>query len=307
MENGMYSRKDLMAVFFAGTAIVMGVIGIVHTRDIEEIFDVIRKHLAVLSSILLFFSGFIYLLYLKMVRAHPALKKQFRVVSITTLLMIAVSYYILNDSESTIITLTVLVSSYVLICGWWVQGVMSKLATKRQHTVNTLLQSRLSATYQSHLSECQSILPSNEYFLSRKVIEVFCERENQSHASTLRLTDEFKKKIRSVCYILNYFEFLAQGIKKEDFDEDLLKLCLAGHVRNLERKFYHLITVENEKDREVFEGFIWLANRWLQDDSLLYQNSSRFNLIQETTLGKQYPNDSSNDETHGGIWATEKS
>src|SRR5690606_27227489 len=132
------------------------------------------------------------------------------------------------------------VSSYILICGWWVQGVMSKLAMKRQHTVNTLLQSRLSATYQKQLSICQSILPSNEYFLSRKVVEAFAERDNQSHASDMELTDKFKARIRSVCYVLNYYEFLAQGIRKEDFDEDLLRLCLSGHVRNLERKFYHL-------------------------------------------------------------------
>lgn len=295
MGNGTYSRQEMMAVFFAGTAIVLGVIGIIHTRDMALLLKAVKEHVAVLTSIIFLFSGIIYLLYLKMVRAHPALKSQFRIVAITTVLMIIVGYYIINGTDASIITLTVIVSSYVLICGWWVQGIMSKLATKRQHTVNTLLQSRLSSTYQNQLGECQSLLPSGEYFLSRKVVEVFSERENQSHISDYKVSDDFKKKIRSACYILNYFEFLAQGIKKEDFDEELLKLCLSGHVRNLERKLYHLITVENEKDREVFEGFVWLAKRWLKDDSLLFQNSSRFNLIQETTLGKKFPPDPSVD------------
>jgi len=71
---------------------------------------------------------------------------------------------------------------------------------------------------------------------------------------------------------------------------------------NVERKLYHLITVENEKDREVFEGFVWLAKRWLKDDSLLFQNSSRFNLIQETTLGKKFPPDPSVDSVCTDVW-----
>lgn len=302
MDSYSYSTRDMVAVFCAGTLVILGIIGIVHTRDLNSLVTAVKEHGAVLSSILLFFSGIIYLVYLRMTRVYPALKRQFRVVAITTLFMIVASYYILSQEDASIITLTVLVSSYILICGWWVQGVMSKLATKRQHTVNTLIQSRLSTTYQEKLSDCGNLLPSQDYFLSRKVVEVFSERENQSHRLDLILNDAFKVKVRAVCYILNYFEFLAQGIKKEDFDEELLRLCLSGHVRNLERKFYHLITVENEKDREVFEGFIWLAERWFGDNSLLFQNRSRFNLIQETTLGNEFPPSESDHRTHSEVW-----
>lgn len=137
------------------------------------------------------------------------------------------------------------------VCGWLIAGIINLRNSIRQHTISTLLQSRLSATYMQYADK-----------LSKHYGE-YEARKKSNPALRENATDNVD--ILALRYILNYFEFIAIGIKRGDLDEDMLRDSLRGILLKNVAISRPWIMLERVQNRNLYENLLWLHDRWKAD------------------------------------------
>lgn len=137
------------------------------------------------------------------------------------------------------------------VSGWMATGWINLRNSIRQHTITTLLQTRLSATYMGYADELS------------KHYSAYETRRKTNPAMREEPTD--KVNIQALRYILNYFEFIAIGIKRGDLDEDMLRDSLRSILmKNVEmsRPWISALRVENKK---YYSHVLWLHDKWVYE------------------------------------------
>ncbi|HVR51104.1 MAG TPA: DUF4760 domain-containing protein [Pseudorhodoferax sp.] len=153
-----------------------------------------------------------------------------------------------------------IVTIAVAILVWIGTSYVTVRNSVKQHTMNVLLESRLSETYLRH---------------AKAVARAF---QNQNGALTPMTQAEYNDPppeidFGSLNYQLNYFEFIAVGIRHGDLDESLLKesmrgivcsvFCIADvYIQNCRKGS------EDPKRTKTFEHLCWLHRRWRNDSAL---------------------------------------
>jgi uncharacterized membrane protein (DUF485 family) len=145
-----------------------------------------------------------------------------------------------------------LISLASAITGWIITAIVNVRNSIKQHTINTLLQSRLSATYMAHADVVNKNFIAQDGTL--KPLQQ-SELELQSDATQV--------KLNSLRYVLNYIEFISIGIRYGDLHESLLKSSLRGIVLNA-YKFSEVYIRHSQKiNIRAYENLRWLRNRWV--------------------------------------------
>jgi hypothetical protein len=139
------------------------------------------------------------------------------------------------------------------LTGWIITAMVNVRNSIKQHTINTLLQSRLSATYMAHadIVNRNFIAPDGSL---KPLLQT--ELEVQSEAT--------QAKLNSLRYILNYIEFISIGIRYGDLHESLLKSSLRGIVLNASRFSEAYIKHSQKANMKAYENLVWLRNRWMK-------------------------------------------
>ena len=140
--------------------------------------------------------------------------------------------------------------------GWVVTSMVNLHNARRQHTVNVLLQSRLSQAYQQRLRDVVKAFP-----VTPKVTPI--KAGDWDVAENLEAIDGVK-------YLLNYFEFVAVGIRTGDLDEKTLKMSLRGILTTLcDMADIYIRYQRGELDendgypsKRSYEHMLWLRDRW---------------------------------------------
>lgn len=142
------------------------------------------------------------------------------------------------------------------VWGWVVTSYMTLRNSIKQHTINTLLQSRLSATYIENANRInKTFFPPQGYPQEHVPLEYFSDENN-------------REALLSVIYLTNYFEFLSVGLRHGDLDEKVLRSTIAGIVCRFYDRMY--LYIENERGivgttvmrPRTLEHYTWLYNRW---------------------------------------------
>lgn len=142
------------------------------------------------------------------------------------------------------------------ITGWIVSAYITLRNSIKQHTINTLLQSRLSATYM----ENANLINANFFAPSMKddppvTVDFLYDPANA-------------KSLQAVNYVLNYLEFLSVGIRHGDLDKKVLRHTMRGIiVRLYEKMSKYLEFMRGEENGVVarpnqLEHLTWLYNEW---------------------------------------------
>ena len=152
----------------------------------------------------------------------------------------------------------VLVGVVFAVEGWMVSAYITLRNSIKQHTINTLLQSRLSAVYM------ESARIINESF--------FAPGMNDEPISVTFIRSSFNVKERgAVDYVLNYFEFLAVGIRHGDLDKNVLGHTLRGILVRLYGKMILYIKFMRDDDGikvgnpAQLEHLTWLYESWIEE------------------------------------------
>lgn len=153
----------------------------------------------------------------------------------------------LTLSQQSIITMGSIVAA---VTGWIITSWVSLRNTKRQHTITVLLQSRLSQAYQQRMKDAIAIYPVTPNLTLFQECDLNCP--------------EKKEAIEGIKYLLNYFEFIAVGIKYGDLDEKTLRQSMRGILNTLVTISDIYIKYSIKKYPLVYEHLLWLNNKWRQ-------------------------------------------
>lgn len=182
-----------------------------------------------------------------------------------TLMLLA--YYVLRYNDSYQTALSIIVAASIAGMGWWIQFITSAASDRRKHTLNVVLSTRTCTEYQTHLRNFTHLWRGNRH--APKELCLWRDDPDNPKFKDAKVPEEVVNAINGLLYILNFFEFLAQGIKANDLDEKLLRECFCGFLEGLERRAYFILSEAQKRDERFFEGIIFLCKRWNNEKSLV--------------------------------------
>lgn len=156
-------------------------------------------------------------------------------------------------------------SAFVAICGLIIAAIGAAFAIisfrsnatradrqiRRQHTVTILLEARLSSEFQQFLKDRRLKFPEYQDITFKK----------WDAARKSRNPDDIKSA-DAVVWLLNYYEFLAAGIRKDDLDEMLLKETVRSILCNLVDDARYLIAGMQAFNPRLYQNLAWIYDRW---------------------------------------------
>ncbi|WP_139831880.1 MULTISPECIES: DUF4760 domain-containing protein [unclassified Pseudomonas] len=173
--------------------------------------------------------------------------------------VIVSSYVILRYEPTYQTSLSILVTGVFVGMGWWIQAITTAANARRTHTLNIIMASRTSTEYQDQTRA------SSKLYRSGVVCSELAEwrfSPNRDEFKNTIVPDDINDAINGTVYVLNYFEFLAQGIKFRDLDDCLLRECFSGILAGIERRGFHIIIEAQKSEPKCFEGVIRLTKDW---------------------------------------------
>jgi uncharacterized protein DUF4760 len=129
-------------------------------------------------------------------------------------------------------------------CGWLYGARRVRTLSRKQHTVNVIMQASFSKDYREALSA-----------ISKAVKEGKCPDLQDGNHSQL------KEHLKMVA---NHLEFVSAGLRNGDFDEPLIKDSWRGQIV-IFFEFYHdeIWKLRNSRQRQtIYEHLEWLHKRW---------------------------------------------
>ena len=139
--------------------------------------------------------------------------------------------------------------AFTAMVGWMVSAIVTVRNSVKQHTINTLLQSRLSQAYVERLR-----IINDAYSPVGKGIRVIVDADFDDTSQV--------DQLNAMRYFLNYFEFIALAIRYGDLDESLMKASMRGIVCTQFEVGKILIEKAAAKNSANFEHLRWLVQRW---------------------------------------------
>ena len=166
----------------------------------------------------------------------------------------------------------VIVAAVAAIAGWVTTSIVAIRSSVKQHTMTTLLQSRLSTTYMEHAKIV------NLAFCKGELLIPLTSKEIKNPPANVNLY--------SLGYIVNYLEFVAVGIRNWDLDERVMKSSLRGILCSIYAVAEVLIqerrAAQGGSAPAVYENLVWLFNRWDQPE------------LRQKTMVREQPSEGNN-------------
>lgn len=141
-----------------------------------------------------------------------------------------------------------LLSVYLAVIGWLYTIRSQSVTSMRNHSIQTIMNARLSECYNNKVDAIYEILKDFSYL-------------------TLDQYEALKEKDKAVIhYILNYYESIAISIRYHETDEKIIKSMMRSQVVKSFITFEEIILNANKNSPNMFENFIALYNRWVLKD-----------------------------------------
>lgn len=169
----------------------------------------------------------------------------------------------INTDPSIIIS--AVLSIFAITIGWIVHAQNTKATNRKQHTILSLMESRLSSEYQK-----QARVWSEEFSVKKPVSDddvIIYERwMKEKSEGTYTAQEKSKiKSMRSCQYLLNFYEFFAVARRHGDLDDTLLYELVSDIVLNLHsaaEKFIKSRQSSNPKGNKVYQDIVLLVEEW---------------------------------------------
>jgi hypothetical protein len=140
------------------------------------------------------------------------------------------------------------------IAGWVCSALITFRNSVKQHTVGVYVQSRLSSPY-AEISRRVNLKHFSMGSLVGPIPQSYFTNKNNA------------EDMYDINTILNYFEFIAVGIRQGDLDESILKNTMRGMISNMCAKTSLYVAYIRTGRGSVgtartFEHLLWLNDRW---------------------------------------------
>lgn len=141
---------------------------------------------------------------------------------------------------------------------------MAEAQSRKQHTINILFNSRLSPEFRQHLEYRRIHFPEGERIDYKRFKDhLTAERTKETSGQDAK---DMRKSAEAVRSLLNYYEFIALGIKNGDLDEDMMKGSIRGNMCNLVADAVGVIEGYQVNNRLTYEHVTELYQSWKTDD-----------------------------------------
>jgi len=153
--------------------------------------------------------------------------------------------------------------------GWLLQRQAAFDLSRKQHTLNILLQLRQSEVFNRHRARIFSKFPDSVTINQNDAEMIYAERLNGS----LYIVDETSGKmilpmVESIRYVCNYFEFLSAAVYHGDIDDALLHASLGPIMKKSYVKFANFMQLTMDLDSDgkpnpdsAFRYYWWLTTQ----------------------------------------------
>jgi hypothetical protein len=141
-----------------------------------------------------------------------------------------------------------IIGVYLAAVGWLTSAIVTVRNSVKQHTITTLLQTRLSTTYMDK---------------AMKALDFYLQSAYSSFNPAPAAVVKASASKNDIEYVLNYFEFLAVGIREGDLHENVLRLSMRGIVVRFTRTSSDYIqALRQDNGPLTFANLLWLYSRW---------------------------------------------
>ncbi|ECO5144552.1 DUF4760 domain-containing protein, partial [Salmonella enterica] len=221
-----------------------------------------------------------------MAKKYPETGSTLKILSKIFLALLIFIYIVLasNGGDKYQTSLTVLISSIFLGTGWWIQATINSAASRKSHTINTVMNQRHSKTFFEKLDNVY------KHFGIDKVIneEIASQYVHESKRTGPTVRPEIMNACRDATYILNFYEFISAGVNNGDFDEKLIKECFMVPMASFERRAFYIIACsQKQAGKEVYSNMIELIDKWSTDKSFTTRKKNNENIELDNTSHKQ--------------------
>ncbi len=189
-------------------------------------------------------------------------------------------FYLVNDGVTSasgglkILDFPTLIVAIGAACtGWYVHFQMTRRAHRMSHAVSLVLGSRTNAEFQKHNERVRRFLPNKEAidsvdikYFETAALRAACEAYNKGASEETRSSLRCAKAVESLKYMLNYYEFMAVGVKLGDIEESIIYETIGAHVCALYDRSAKLrewsVAPEGGRQFLCYEYLEGLAKRW---------------------------------------------
>lgn len=225
--------------------------------------------------------------YINIIKRFPETKGLLTLFCYILAFIIPISFMTMIYSPARIGFFAPVITVYFVCMGWWIQSMTTARNSKRSHTLNTILSTRTNEVYQRNLKGYTTLVPDG-CFIKSELCSMHVNRDkfdDKEYQSSLAF--KYKDAIESCIYMLNYFEFIAEGICSNDLDEKLIKDCFGSFFKNLDSRLCYLIVEVRKRQPTGFSFFIEIVEKWYTT-SLTRDPESTESI---KALGKAMPSD----------------
>ena len=150
-----------------------------------------------------------------------------------------------------ITTVPTAASLIVAIYAIWHNATSSRIQSRKQHTITILFQTRLSSEIQNIHEQRRKLFPEFR--------DITYERWNAARRSPVQAE---RNAADAVTRLLNYFEFIAVGIRENDLDHDMLKSTIRGQMCNLVDDARDVIAHLRDISPRTYQHLVELYDTW---------------------------------------------
>jgi len=139
--------------------------------------------------------------------------------------------------------------------GWLIAAANQRTLSRKQHTLNLLMQMRHAEVYNRHHSAL-SLLSPGATPISDDLLALMRNQRPPANEGE-------KAFLRAAVYVLNYWEFVCAALTVGDLDAELVRRTVRQHIVGYHSKFAAFIDAERAAgDHLVYKQLRTIANDW---------------------------------------------
>lgn len=161
------------------------------------------------------------------------------------------------DNNDTLTVLGIVIAVVTAGFGWFIQHQLTRQHNKINHSLNLILQMRVSEEFQKNTTKLNyyktQISPEDAAHYANIDISAIDPSSNDA---------KLFSTLRAHYYVLNYYEFLAFGADSGSLDDEILYQTIGGPVIRTVKKCEHLIAEARSHSNKCFQHLQELEGRW---------------------------------------------
>jgi len=132
--------------------------------------------------------------------------------------------------------------------------------SRKQHTVKILFDTRLSSEFRQHLEWRKHCFPEGQLVGAETYFD-YLEARRSAELSDDRAFER-RKSAEAIRSLLNYYEFIALGIRSADLDEAMMYNTVRGIMCNLIADMHEIVAAYRHRDPRTYRHLVALYARW---------------------------------------------